>query len=210
MTVRNKPYLRVLTILCCVALLSTSGRSIASSSLSRLDVADALTEHALSSRFPRKLEFEDGRSIGLVEYTFDVSAHSLLADLYRHYQPDYACFVAIDVSSGAIITSSSFIKANENWDNLAFRSEYPAASIFKIISAAAGIETGVVNLDTVIPFNGKSTSLYKKQVLRAKSEIVPILIGFDEATRGNDCTTRNINGHKTRIIGLIMTIQISQ
>ncbi|RBP49847.1 penicillin binding protein [Arenicella xantha] len=131
-------------------------------------MADAVTAHALNSRFPTRMEFkgEQGQPIaGLVNYTFDETVHDDMADVYLRYQPDYACFVAIDVETGAILNITSFIKADEKWDNLVMRSDYPAASVFKMVTAAAGLDLGKVTPSSVIPFNGKSTTLYKKQVL---------------------------------------------
>ena len=137
-------------------------------------IADVLTGHALDNRFPNKLIFsneaEKSEQVGLVEYTFDPLVHKSMADVYLKYQPDFACFVAIDVETGAIVNLTSFIKSksDQKLDNLVMRSDYPAASVFKMITAAAGLDTGKLSPSTVIPFNGKSTSLYKKQVLSHK------------------------------------------
>jgi cell division protein FtsI/penicillin-binding protein 2 len=49
------------------------------------------------------------------------------------------------------------------------RSDYPAASVFKMVTAAAGLDLGKMSPSTVLPFNGKSTTLYKSQVLRHKT-----------------------------------------
>jgi len=127
---------------------------------------------AKKNRFPNKLEFtsEGGDTKnGIVEYTFDPAVHADMADVYLRYQPDYACFVALDVETGAILNLSSFIKSDEQWDNLVMRSDYPAASVFKMVTAAAGLDMGKVSPSTVLPYNGKSTSLYKRQVLHHKT-----------------------------------------
>ncbi len=145
--------------------------SATSTELSKEQVADAVTVHAVNSRFPNKMQFGDddtGSVEGYIDYTFDPRVHKDLADVYLRYQPDYACFVALDVETGAILNLTSFVKGDEDWDNLVMRAEYPAASVFKMITAAAGLDTGKLNTDTIIPFNGKSTSLYKSQVLRHK------------------------------------------
>lgn len=137
--------------------------------LTKESIADAVTKHARKSRFPNKLTFKHSNGAeqaGIVEYTFDNKVHSDMANVYLKYQPDYACFVAIDVESGAILNLTSFIKSDEQFDNLVMRSDYPAASVFKMITAAAGLDLGKVSPGTVIPFNGKSTTLYKKQVLK--------------------------------------------
>lgn len=161
-----------LLFLFCVTSISLQASPANAKQLSKETVADAVTKHARKSRFPNKLEFVDqsGKAqAGVVEYTFDNKVHSDMANVYLKYQPDYACFVAIDVETGAILNLTSFIKADEQYDNLVMRSDYPAASVFKMVTAAAGLDLGKVSPGTVIPFNGKSTTLYKNQVLKHKT-----------------------------------------
>ena len=151
------------------------GLSISSAnadSISQQHLADTITAHALKNRFPPKLEFQtdSGRpQTGYIHYTFDQKVHQDMAKVYLRYQPDYACFVAMDAETGAILNLTSFIKADEDWDNLVMRSDYPAASVFKMVTAAAGLDLGKVSQNTVIPFNGKSTTLYKSQVLKHRN-----------------------------------------
>ncbi len=166
----RRPSLTYLPLL--VLLVSTTNICFAANSLSTKTVAEAVTEQAKKNRFPNKLAFNDeggGTVNGIVEYTFDPAVHADMADVYLRYQPDYACFVALDVETGAILNLSSFIKSDEQWDNLVMRSDYPAASVFKMVTAAAGLDMGKVSPSTVLPYNGKSTSLYKRQVLHHKT-----------------------------------------
>lgn len=159
----------LLTLVFCLLLMSVQQASAqAINSLTKTEVADAITDNARKNLFPNILEFskQDGRTQdGYVTYTFDKAVHEDMAKVYLQYQPDYACFVAIDVETGAILNLTSFVKSGEDWENLVMRSEYPAASVFKVITAAAGIDLGKINPSTVIPYNGKSTTLYKNQVL---------------------------------------------
>ena len=155
------------------AMLTLSSLSAyAAGRLSTQAVADAVTSHAKQNRFPNKLTFKNANGVntdGIVKYTFDENVHQDMADVYLKYQPDYACFVALDVETGAILNLTSFIKSDEQWDNLVMRSDYPAASVFKMVTAAAGLDLGKLSPSTVLPFNGKSTTLYKNQVLRHKT-----------------------------------------
>ena len=149
-------------------LVASSKAAFAQAKIEQQAIADVITEHARANRFPNKLVFKDSRGAerqGLVEYTFDPDVHSSMANVYLQYQPDYACFVAMDVETGAILNLTSFIKSDEQWDNLVMRADYPAASVFKVITAAAGLDSGAVGPGTVIPYNGKSTSLYKSCLL---------------------------------------------
>lgn len=170
------PVINRLLVLCGVWLTATFATSaapaLAQSQISPQDIAESLTEHARNNRFPNRLKFpstDNNQGVeGYVHYTFDHQVHANMAQVYLRYQPDYAAFVAMDVDTGAILNLTSFIKADEQWDNLVMRSDYPAASVFKMITAAAGIDTGKVSPSSVIPFNGKSTTLYKNQVLNHK------------------------------------------
>ncbi len=140
--------------------------------LTTSEIAASLSDHARSNRFPNALEFGTSTSKetvkGRIHYTFDQSVHDEMAKVYLRYQPDYACFVAMDVETGAILNLTSFVKGDEQLDNLVMRSSYPAASVFKMITAAASLDMGKLLPSTVIPYNGKSTTLYKSQVLRHK------------------------------------------
>jgi peptidoglycan glycosyltransferase len=136
--------------------------------VSRVQVIERIAPLARAGAFPSAMEVDiDGLSINaLVNYTLDASLHDTLAAIYRRYRPDFGAFVSIDPESGAIRTLTSFIRGEEQLDNLSVRTTYPAASVFKIITATAAIDSGKVTPTTVLPYNGKSTSLYKSQVLR--------------------------------------------
>jgi cell division protein FtsI/penicillin-binding protein 2 len=136
----------------------------------RQDISRSLGPVAHKNEFPDHLEIVAGE-ISLrvrVDYTLDQGLHDMLAAIYKRYRPDYACFVAMDPDTGAVLTLTSYMRANEDWGNLALRSVYPAASVFKMVTATAAMDSGLANPDTVVPFNGKSTTLYKKQVLQHK------------------------------------------
>jgi len=130
-------------------------------------VSNALQEHSLKGNFPQYLKF-DRFGYAEVGYTLDAGLHDEIKKIYRRYSPDYASFVAIDPDTGAILSLSSYMREDDWGHNLALGSSYPAASVFKIVSAAAALDTKKMTLDSVIPFNGKSTTLYKRQILKHK------------------------------------------
>jgi len=143
-------------------------------------LSKALASFANKNQFPDALKLEKDQYYS-VEYTFDVELHNHIASIYRAYKPDYATFVAIDPETGKILTLTSYIKNQSYSDNFALGSTYPAASLSKILSAGAAIDANQVNDKTVIPFNGKSTTLYKSQVLRHKDNKYTRRMPFSEA-----------------------------
>lgn len=165
-------YVKRITLFFVVLLVTPFKVALAVSSLSQQDVADSITEYALQNRFPTRMRFESSAEskpvIADVVYTFDSHIHQVMKDVYLKYQPDFACFVAMDPDTGAILNLSSFVKGSERLDNLVMRSDYPAASVFKVITAAAGLDLDKVDTTSIIPYNGKSTTLYKSQVLHHK------------------------------------------
>ena len=71
--------------------------------------------------------------------------------------------VAADPASGKIILLSGFNKENPDIDPC-LDNQFPAASIFKIVSAAAAVEQCGLTSDSKMRFNGYAHTLYKRQL----------------------------------------------
>ncbi len=149
-----------------LALTSFSCSWVIAAELSRQDVADILTPYALNNQFPTTLNAGPVHGPVHFSYTFDKGLHGKMAKVYLQYQPDYACFIAMDAQTGEIINLTSFLKEREPIENLVLRADYPAASIFKFVTAAAALDSNKLSPTSVIPYNGKSTSLYRRQVFQ--------------------------------------------
>ena len=71
--------------------------------------------------------------------------------------------VAAEPASGRIILLSGFNKENAGHDPC-LDNQFPAASIFKIVSAAAAVEQCGLTSDSEMRFNGYAHTLYKRQL----------------------------------------------
>lgn len=133
-------------------------------------LAQALAPYTKNNEFPRRVPIDAGFRIhdARVTYTFDSKLVEMLDKIYARYKPDYGAFAAIDADTGAVLALNSFIKDGSPWGNLTLRNSYPAASVFKMITAAAALDQNLLEPDTVLRYNGKKTSLYKRQVLKHK------------------------------------------
>ncbi|HED13513.1 MAG TPA: penicillin-binding protein [Gammaproteobacteria bacterium] len=122
-------------------------------------------------QFPTNLQLTTryGTTEAHIYYNFDPILQSRIDDLLTRYKPDYAAVVAMDAVTGHILAMASYQRDAQDDTNLALQSGYPAASLFKIITASAAIEAGLVNADTPVTYNGRSTTLYRKQVLRPRN-----------------------------------------
>ena len=75
----------------------------------------------------------------------------------------YIGIVAMDAKNGRILALAGYNKIDPAI-NPCLISTYPAASIFKIVTAAAAVDRCGYNADTVMQFNGYKHTLYKKQL----------------------------------------------
>ena len=104
-----------------------------------------------------------------VNYTLDPALQSEAERLLGKHNPDYGVFVAIDPDTGHILAMADSSRDGLDHGNLALQNTFPAASVSKIITAVAAVNENRATTSTVIPFNGKSTSLYKKNVFEHKN-----------------------------------------
>ena len=107
-------------------------------------------------------------------YTLDSEHQARIEKLLSSYRPDYAAFVALDAVTGRVLVLSSYThaKGGQN-ENLALKASFPAASIFKIVTAAAAIDQGMLTSDSVIPFNGSNHTLYRRNVTATRAPTLP-------------------------------------
>lgn len=119
-----------------------------------------------AGQFPRQLSAGDENLY--LNYTLDQGLQDWATTRLQKYNPDYGVFVALDPDSGKILALATTRRDQQTSASLALRATYPAASTFKLITAAATIEEGLATPETKFSYNGKSTSLYKNQVYNVK------------------------------------------
>jgi len=102
--------------------------------------------------------------------TFSLSIDTMLQkyalNMFKRYKPRYGAAAAIDPATGRVLALASYANAGEPIDgkDLCLKSIFPAASVFKTIVAAAGMEKGGMTAKTPIPHFGKRHTLYKTQI----------------------------------------------
>lgn len=140
------------------------------SGVDRLLVSDQLTPYIDHGEFPETLAIDTGSTVheAWLTYTLDPHLNDFLDEIYARYKPDYGAFVALDASTGAVLAMKSYTRGDEPWGNLTLRNSFPAASVFKVITAAASLDQDLLTPSSVLRYNGKKTSLYKSQVLKHK------------------------------------------
>jgi penicillin-binding protein A len=134
--------------------------------------ARKLLSHAIGSSLwrnslPEVVHLPDQGNV-FVKYTIDPEMQAQSDKLLDRYKPDYGAIVMMDAKTGRILAMSSFVKGRPLADNLTLRATFPAASIFKIITASTAVDRKGVDPHHEIAFNGGNYTLYKKNVLSEK------------------------------------------
>ena len=114
-----------------------------------------LTQKSFDSNF-------EGRSYRVVT-TLDMPLQQFMIKNLNTSNARHIGIVAIEPSSGRILSMVGFDRANPS-HNPCLDSIFPAASIFKIITAAAAVEKCGLNQGSTLSFTGGKHTLYKSQL----------------------------------------------
>jgi peptidoglycan glycosyltransferase len=149
----------------------------------RQQIAKTLGPLVKANRYPADAEFnfDDDKYKLNINYTLDTSLQKESDQLLKKYKPDYGAIFMIDAKTGRILAMSSFQKSDPQASNLNLRASFPAASVFKVITASAAIDHAGINPDHKIAFNGGNYTLYKRNVLSEKINRWTRFISLKEA-----------------------------
>jgi len=109
----------------------------------------------------------EGR-VFLVESTLDPGLQGFLADLVNRAQAPVAAAVVLEPASGRVLALASFNRLGKE-TNYALSPAFPAASIIKIVTAAAAMEGAGLTPSSLIPYNGRPYTLYRSQLRERKT-----------------------------------------
>jgi peptidoglycan glycosyltransferase len=104
----------------------------------------------------------DGRNFR-VDTSIDISLQNFIEKNLDRSTSRHIGIVAMDPSTGKILSMVGLDKTNQS-PNPCIDTRFPAASIFKIVTAAAAIEKCGFNSGTTFSYNGKKYTLYKSQL----------------------------------------------
>jgi cell division protein FtsI/penicillin-binding protein 2 len=146
------------------AVLSSPGTSQKESPLTPRPSSNAASPH-----FEKILEgkyIEDREPYRLI-YTVDPILQASVNEILRSRRPPFSAFVAVEPKTGKILALAGFTRENpaevaDIWQ----RATYPAASVFKLITAAGALEKGLLNYDSSVSFRGNLYRLDPQKITR--------------------------------------------
>jgi cell division protein FtsI/penicillin-binding protein 2 len=132
--------------------------------LSRQDISDYLNKRTNTSvEDIGQFALEKNGIRFRIETTIDTDLQKYIDRLLRHSRTLQAAVVVLDPYDGRILAMTSR-DTNGNGDNLCLKAEFPAASLFKIISTAAVLEKAGYSTDRSLFYEGSKHTLYKYQL----------------------------------------------
>jgi membrane carboxypeptidase/penicillin-binding protein len=130
-------------------------------------VREKLGDKILTGKgFPQKVLAFDNEF--RVEYTHSSELTLYLRSLLKIYPSDYSVIVVLDNKTGAVLASVGKARGDADYmDYLAFSSNHPSASLFKIITSASLLEHTSLAGESPFRYRGRRVTLYKSQLKNA-------------------------------------------
>ncbi len=112
----------------------------------------------------------DGISV-VVWYSLDTALQNFIGRMLKQYRPRYGAMVVMNARSGRVLSMVSYRHDSlpDLGSRMFLRSIFPAASIYKIVTAAAAIETARYSATTPVPVAGRNHTLYRSQIRKTIS-----------------------------------------
>lgn len=98
-----------------------------------------------------------------VEVSLNASLQTYILKLLRRSRTSQTAVIALKPTTGQILAMASYDQGGKT-ENLCLKADFPAASLFKIISAAAAIEARGFTPEKTVVFKGKKHTLYRSQL----------------------------------------------
>ena len=93
-----------------------------------------------------------------LNYTIQSGLQKRVHDYLAKNEVPYGVFVAMEPATGRILGMTSYSSVNPGWTKNSAYDLYPMASLFKIITASAALESRKITPESVIEFRGGATS----------------------------------------------------
>lgn len=136
----------------------------------RLDFKNFLGQDDVdTSQLTESFYVEKGGVRFKVKSTIEHKLQDYILRLLKRSMTRQAAVVALDPGDGRVLAMATYSDTGEP-DNICVAAEYPAASLFKIISAAAAMERAGFTPNSPVFYNGRKYTLYKSQLKQRKNK----------------------------------------
>ena len=135
----------------------------ATAQLSKTEVRQLLNERTFSKVTEKVFSLPGAGSILQVETTLNPDLQNYLLDTIDRVNSRYVGIVVMEGGSGRVLALAGFDRT-DSFGNPCLRSHFPAASIFKIVTAATAMDQCGYSADSPMHYSGPKHTLYKRQL----------------------------------------------
>jgi cell division protein FtsI/penicillin-binding protein 2 len=124
-----------------------------------------------------RISFRNGAF--LIHYSIDSTLQLISKKLFKQYHPKYGATVVIEPATGRVLSLNSYTREGEIpiGKNLYCKNIFPAASIFKAVTAAAVIEKAALTSKSKLRTLGSNHTLYNSQLVKEPKHFREITFG---------------------------------
>lgn len=140
--------------------------SPAAEPVSKDEVRQLLDEKAFNNLTEKSFALPVEGRVLQVETTLDADLQNYLLDKIDRQNSRHVGIVVMEAETGRLLAMAGFDKFDPS-ANPCLRSDFPAASIFKIVTAASAVDQFGYAADSPMQFNGYKHTLYKRQLTDA-------------------------------------------
>jgi cell division protein FtsI/penicillin-binding protein 2 len=139
-------------------------------------------------------KFIENRQTYQFHYTVDPILQASIEEVFRAHKPPYGAFVALNPRSGRVLSLAEYSRDPPGNGGIWSRATYPAASVFKIITAACALEKGALNYNSSVSFRGNQYRLGPSKI--SKTSKWEHQTQFDEALgKSNNVVFGRVTSH---------------
>ncbi|MFH1139887.1 MAG: penicillin-binding transpeptidase domain-containing protein [Pseudomonadota bacterium] len=147
-----------------VEMATPGGQSLPTVELDKSKLAGIIGSHPFQPDEIQSFAITDSSGAALfVRTTMDPELQTWAVDFIAKIKSQSAALVAMDPKSGAVLSMASHTDDGRPI-NMALSNSFPAASLFKIITAAAAVEKNQLSSGSTLAYDGRKHTLYKKHI----------------------------------------------
>jgi cell division protein FtsI/penicillin-binding protein 2 len=131
--------------------------------ITKQDVQQLMAGVNLLNLTEGRIELRHGNACFTLQTTLDPDLQQALITRLDRKNSRYIGIVAMEPADGRVLAMAGYDRGNPN-GNPCLDNRFPAASVFKIITAAAALEAGDLEPGAMLRFSGDKYTLYKSQI----------------------------------------------
>ncbi len=131
--------------------------------ISKKDVGQLLSEKPFYNLAQKSIQLPVNGQVLQVETTLDVDLQKYLFEKIDRVNSRYVGIVVMDAATGRVLAMPGYDRTDPS-GNPCLDSDFPAASIFKIVTAASAVDQCGYTATSPMHFSGSKHTLYKRQL----------------------------------------------